>query len=333
MLSAAALNVIMAEVQLAPSAHNTQPALWSFDGVRFTLTFNSARALASADPQNFDLFLSLGAQISGLELALLRQCLAIERVEREGDAFHLTVRPKTADERAEFGLDVVERRKTYRGKFQPMSVDLLAKLRSTFADPKLHLVIESKDQIKQLSIDYDNVTLKFMRDAGYLAELYSWLRFSKTDANWSTDGLNADAMGLSWIEAIAAKRILSPKVFPTLDQTGVAKVLIEEAPKNGSASAFLILLVDQSQMSDPVALGQRFYREWLRATELGVSLCPVSNLVDDQDMKSKLEQRFAITAPQTIFKIFRAGVAKGSGPGRYRLDLANVFKNLVKEPS
>lgn len=313
------LRQIFSEVQLAPSAHNTQPAMWRKDGDGFILTMDSSRRLPVADHGDYDLLLSLGAQIEGLDLSLRERGHRVGRVQ-EIDRQHWRVEIEAASDKDPLFASIGQR-KTYRGVFQPLGEEMLREARTAFMDRDCYLLVEQDLDKEKLSAWYDEASLQFFSDSNYVGELYSWLRFDKNAPAWRQDGLNGDAMALSPIENAFARYLLRPKVFRFLRRAGLGKPLISEAAKNRAAGFFLLLIAKEMDLSDPMTMGRRFYRDWLRAAQIGVSLCPVSNLVDNPTTRRRIETEFGIAKGKRLFKIFRAGRAPENTPGRYRLPL------------
>lgn len=323
------LRQIFSEVQLAPSAHNTQPAMWRRDGNGFILTMDPSRRLPVADHGDYDLLLSLGAQIEGLDLSLRERGHRVAQVQ-EIDRQHWRIEVESASDR-DLLFASIDRRKTYRGLFQPLDEAALTEARAAFMDRDRYLLVDQNLDKERLSAWYDEASFQFFSDSNYVRELYSWLRFDKNAPAWRQDGLNGDAMALSAMENAFAKYLLRPKVFRFLKRAGLGKPLISETAKNRAAGFFLLLVAGDADLADPMNMGRRFYRDWLQATRIGVSLCPVSNLVDNPATRKRIEKEFGIQNGKRLFKIFRAGRAPENAPGRYRLPLNRYLDTQQRE--
>ena len=75
----------------------------------------------------------------------------------------------------------------------------------------------------------------FLRDDAHRAELIEWLRLSRAHPRYQRDGLNAEAMQLSGVEAFGAGLVLGP-LFRPLDRVGLAAPLVRETGKTASAA-------------------------------------------------------------------------------------------------
>src|SRR5215510_1246156 len=76
------LRAILTEACLAPSVHNIQPTRWRLGSGTLDLLGDTRRAIPVADPVGRDWYLSHGAALEGLSLALGRRGLAIAEVKR-----------------------------------------------------------------------------------------------------------------------------------------------------------------------------------------------------------------------------------------------------------
>jgi len=325
-LSKDVVSSIMKEVSLAPSAHNSQPAVWSYFEGEFHLCSNAKRRLPVADPSDHDLLLSLGAQIEGLDLSLKARNKKIGSIKKENEAYKLTVVDSDEDINSSELYKVIDKRKTFRGAYtKKIKTHIFSK--EIFSDKSKYLLINDDKTIKKVAKLYDESSLDFFRNQSYTKELYSWLRFSKKEKKWHEDGLNQDAMSLNAIESFGASQVLKPKVFKFLDRMGLASLLVSEAPKI-KTSSFILCLVKKRSENDQIELGRFFYRAWLFATLKGLNLCPLSNLVDHPAYKEKLEKELDLSGEFELFKIFRAGPEPESKkmPGRYRINFDEYFK-------
>ena len=100
-------------------------------------------------------------------------------------------------------------------------------------------VISDEKEIVRFSKLIDKASYGFMRNSAFRKELVSWMRLSKRHPCWSRNGLNAEAMQLSAIEAVGAKYIMGP-LLGVLDRVLLAPKLLAEADKTCTATALII---------------------------------------------------------------------------------------------
>ncbi|GAA0653432.1 hypothetical protein [Brevundimonas lenta] len=294
---------LVADASLAPSVHNTQPTRWRLlpDGTVQVLE-DPARRLTVGDPDGRDLGVSHGAAVEGFCLAASERGLAVT-VHRDGDgvaglALEAGRRP---DPLAPFALQ----RRTYRGRFEDAEAGKASVARLAPADDLT--VVEAPDRIAALATLYDAASLRWFRNAPYRAELVSWMRLSRRHPNWSLDGLNAEAMEMSAIEAAAAGLVLRPGVFEALAGVGLAGSVVAEAPVVRSAAA--IALFHRPADEDPFDTGRRFHRVWLEFTRVDLSGSPMAVLADDPQARDAVQRDFGIPSDRRLITAFRLGVA------------------------
>jgi hypothetical protein len=305
-MTPADLEALVAEANLAPSVHNTQPTRWRIepDG-RILVLEDAARRLPVGDPTGRDAQVSHGAAIEGFALA----CGARGRAVVVDPVTEPTVQGLRAVARltlaGEAHADPLRRlvplRRTYRGAF----VRSDARVDGLIADDvTLVTDVRAMADIARLN---DEASLRTFRDAPYRAELVSWMRLSSRHPNWSLDGLNAEAMEMSSFEAAGAGFVLRPRVFEIVDGLGLARLLTGEIRVVRSAAA--IVLFHRPIGEDPMQTGRRFYRLWLEFAALGLSAAPMAVLADDPVARDALSTRCGLPRHRQLITAFRLGVA------------------------
>ena len=303
MLDAQTFRALVAEAALSPSVHNTQPTRWRLipDG-RVQVLEDESRRLPVGDPEGRDLNVSHGSAVEGFCLAAALRGLSVD-VEHDGvSVAELTIRPTdVADPLAAH----LTQRRTYRGKSEGGEVAHAALARLERSDDLI--VVQTPEPITELARLYDEASLRWFRNAPYRAELVSWMRLSRRHPSWSLDGLNAEAMEMSGIEAVGAGVVLRPGVFETLDRVGLAGALVAEAAVVRSASA--IALFHRPVNEAPFDTGRRFHRAWLGFTQAGLSAAPMAVLADDVEARDRVKADFGIGDDRCLITAFRLGIA------------------------
>lgn len=302
-LNAQTFRALVAEAALSPSVHNTQPTRWRLtpDG-RVRVLEDTSRRLPIGDPEGRDLHVSHGAAVEGFCLAASRRVLAVDVRTDAGDIAELTVR--TGDGSDPLAAYLTARR-TYRGKFEngPAAHAALARLEQ---DDDL-TIVQSPEQIAELARLYDDASLRWFRNAPYRAELVSWMRLLRRHPSWSRDGLNAEAMEMSSVEAAGAGMVLRPGVFEALDRVGLSGTLVAEAAVVRTASA--IALFHRPATETSFDTGRRFHRAWLGFTQAGLSAAPMAVLADDVEARRRVKATFGIGDDRRLITAFRLGIA------------------------
>ncbi len=302
---------LVAEGNLAPSVHNTQPTRWRLQPDGSVLVLEDAnRRLPVGDPHGRDADVSHGSVIEGFALACAAHGWGVE-VVAEAASGGPGLRP-VAQLRLQTGAApdalqaAVRSRRTYRGKFAAAGQDGQKVLAQLAREDDVVLVTEPEG-IAHLARLNDTASLRTFRDRAFRAELLSWMRLSPRDPRWLQDGLNAQAMEMSGLEAAAAGFVLKPGVFEALDRIGLAPLAVAEAPVVRSALA--IVLFHRASDEPPLATGRRFHRLWLEFERLGLSAAPMAVLADDPQAEGEIRAAFDVPPGRRLITAFRLGAA------------------------
>jgi nitroreductase len=328
-LSRDLLEALLAEARLAPSVHNVQPSRWRLAGDRLLLLGDPARAIPVADPAGRDWRLSHGAHLEGLSLALAARGAQVAQLNllsgaRGSDALveiaECTIAAAAAPAPPP---QPVNARASWRGAFKPVDDETRADLAQLAAEREDLTLVTDRASISEIAHLADRAALHFLRDDRHRAELLEWLRLSRSHPRYGQDGLNAEAMQLSPIEAFGAGLVLGP-LFRPLDALGLAAPLVREADKTASAAA--IVLFHRPSGEDAFQSGRAFYRAWLAMERHGLKACPMSVLVDWDESRATLAHRHAVPADRQIVSVFRIGRPDGVPSGsRARLPVDELI--------
>ncbi len=315
MLDRALLERIVDRARLAPSVHNVQPTRWSLDGAgRILLLDSPSIRLPVADPGGRDILISHGAALEGTLIALAEAGWAGEiEAAAEGDSGALAAIRVTRDTVAD-AMPEVDRRASWRGAFlrpsDPTAVDRLAR-----ASPDLVLV-RGELEIRRIAALGDDASMHFLRDVRHRRELLQWMRLTRAHPQWDSDGLSAEAMALSPIEARAAGLVLGP-LFGMLDRFGLARILLSEKAKTAWAPAIALFFRPKGEAA--LDSGRAFYRAWLEFERHGFAACPISVLADWEETNRLLSAQYSPSADLALLSVFRIGARPaGSRMGRSR---------------
>ena len=313
---------LAAEAALAPSVHNVQPARWRFEGDGLLLFEDRTRRLAAGDPEGRDAEFSLGAAAEGMAIALSRHGLVLEDLGAEGlppaEGQLVPVRRfAIAAGGAHVPLgDQVERRQSYRGRFlSPTDGDRAA---ARALEGEGVEVVADPERIERIARLCDDAGLAFLRDGAFRAELLSWMRLSRRNPRWPLDGLNAEAMAMSRLEAVGAQAVLGPRLFRLLDRLGLGRTLTSEASTVATATA--VVIVHHPIGADEFDCGRSFYRLWLRIAASNFSAAVMASLADHPQVSARLAKDLNLPDGRRIRTALRIGRAPpGSGYRRARL--------------
>ncbi len=315
----------IAKAQAAPSVHNVQPARWRVENDAILLVKDCARSLPVGDPGGNDAAISLGAAAEGLYVAAAHSGYAALE-----DRTDLPVLPAPLQPIARFRFvgngsadplaAYLETRSSWRGNFLPATAQDCTALQSLVA-PDATLVTDPR-QLKSLARLFDQASYGFMRHGPFRRELCHWMRLKSGHPDWARDGLNAEAMALSKVEAFGASIVMGV-AFPLLDRLRIAPALLAEGKKIESCAG--LILFHQPAQQDPYISGRRFHRLWLEMEALGMGAAVLAALADDTRVAAELARDFAIPTDHKLVSAFRIGRRDGVPPARARLSLDDVL--------
>jgi hypothetical protein len=326
-MTAQFLKSLVSKALLAPSVHNVQPARWRIEGDAIVLVEDMSRRLLVGDPTGNDIGISLGAALEGLSLAASEHGYQV--VDDTSEALPDLNAPLRAVGRYALrpGADTdllatyVEDRASWRGGFIDHTSGDLAALMALTA-PDTHLIVDPLEREK-IARHYDAASYGFMRQDAFRRELKGWMRFSKQHPSWNRDGLNAEAMVLSPLEATAASCVLGP-AFGPLDKLGLAPRLLAEGQKIKQAAG--VILFHREANEAPFQSGRYFYRLWLRLEAAGFGGAVLAALADEVPIARSLCASYAIGTDRRLVSALRVGRLGAKKPSpRARLSLDDVL--------
>ena len=300
---------LVASASRSPSPHNTQPARWRFAGDRIELHECVDRRLAVGDPTGRDQAIALGAAWEGMAIALSERGFRLGAMQRLAGNVGLVrgvgfanVEPGAKPDPL---ASAVRIRRAYRGPFPTADAARLSRLDELARRwPSIAWVHEAEARAR-IGREYDSAAAAGLRDPAFAKELYAWMRFSPRHPNWFRDGLAADCLALSPLEAWGGRLAMRPGVVRALAALGLAGLLVSEAAKVRSAAALALLLSPRSE--DPFATGRAFYRFWLDLAASGFSAVPMSALADSPEHSRRLVAAHAPSKDAALINVFRVG--------------------------
>lgn len=312
MISKALQEKILQQAFRCPSVHNVQPWLLKVNSRSLIVYDNLDRTLNVGDPQLHDHEVSMGAFVEGLDLILGTEGLRIAEI-KDLELRKISYKNYLLRERFELILQPgavadslaaeIPRRRSYRGVFPKNSAEDRRRLEA--AMNKDHsAVITSLEELKTWARIYDQSALRGNSQGPYQEELYHWLRLTENHPRYQEDGLNREALSLSAMEGFFANTFMKPSVYKKLNQWGLAKYLVSEAPQIRSATGLVFIFKPDGATA--FEAGRLFYRLWLELTREGFSACPLSSLVDDSEARKKLMEKFNNKTPLNVLRVGRA---------------------------
>jgi hypothetical protein len=336
--SATAADTLFAELEplhtqmwRAPSAHNTQPWLLEAtdDDGAVRLSWDVARTLPVADPTMRDLFLSLGAFVEqalvvaagsgigmafepGVDVAQRRAGQFVERDEPYASEF-------TAQQAAARGCN--------RGAHEPgaLEAEVVAEASALAGRSGCRIEALPARDLVDLLVAADR---HMFGDVPTTRELRHWLRLTHMDPNFTRDGLTYTALDMKGSEATALSMLTARAAYPLLRRLGVHRLLASFSRPLLRYDGTVLCLVGPAS-DEPVgaaarheaeiAAGRELLRVWLGLERHGVSVHPLSQIIDAPATYDALHAMLGLPASDRVLAIFRAGRPTGSVARSYRL--------------
>lgn len=298
----------------APSPHNAQPARWRLSGTRVELHADTARWLAAGDASGRDDLVSLGMAWEAMALTLSDAGLGLSAPHLEelrgppaaGAAVRLVAAAEVTDGAVPDPLARWQTvRRCYRGSFSPCLAGADAHLDACLAEHTDVAAPIAQHLHKNVARWYDAAVVEGLRNVDVAQELFHWMRFSQEDPRWSRDGLAADCLMLSGIEAWGASWLMRPRVLHLLDKVGLLGLVVAERDKVMSATR--LVAIHAAHDESPFHCGRRWYRFWLALTVAGFSAVPMSALVDSSTHTAALLAAQPLPPGRRLINLMRVG--------------------------
>ncbi len=304
----------------APSGHNAQPWLFELHNDKIIILPNFAKTLPAVDPDNRELFISLGCAAENLCLAAsaLQYRTTVDVDSTGGISVHLqksdNVTPDTL-------FDQIEKRQTnksvYNGK--KISDDTLFKIvqQTQTAENNIYAWAKNTTEFEQLTYFVIQGNLLQMNDKAFKEELLSWIRFNKKHAENTNDGISYAVMGApdlpKSITETIVKFALNPK---SQNKTDLKKI--------DSSSHLFLLASRENNIASWIATGRTLQRLLLTLTQNDIAAAYLNQPCEVEELNTKMQTQLPIDRqkPQILLRI---GYAKPM-PYSKRKAISEVIK-------
>ncbi len=286
---------------LAPSGHNTQPWKFSIRDNTIRLSPDYSRRLPVVDPDDRELFISLGCALENLLIAA-RQAGYESQVDffpaNEPESLLVGLnKTAAADDNPLF--DAIPQRQCTRNEYNKQAVPN-ADLQKLDSLPKesgvtIRLFTDAK-QIEPLVEYVKEGDRRQYGNKAYVDELMTWLRFNDDEAVRSRDGLFSRCTGNP-----AAPRWLG-QLFVSLSGSDSQAKTDEKNIRSSSGMALLV-----SEQDDKVAwvnTGRVYERFALTATTLGIKSAFMNQPAQVPEVRSQLQSYLSLgsSRPQVLVR-------------------------------
>lgn len=249
---------------LAASGHNAQPWQFLVTGSEIQVQPDSLRRLAAVDPEDRELWMSLGCALENLSLAARHLGFEPEVTYPGAENF---IRVQLSVTKSESGghFDAIPLRQNTRSAYdgRKLGASRLGEIASIPLENGISLrVFDSSSDLARVQEYVSEGNRTQFADQAFMAELVQWIRFDKREALASLDGLYSRCSG-------------SPQVPRWVGQAFVngttpGKQADSDAAKLRSSAGAIAIASDTDDRSAWVRTGQVYQRLALRMTSLNV---------------------------------------------------------------
>jgi hypothetical protein len=268
---------------LAASGHNTQPWKFGIGEDEIQIHPDYYRRVPVVDPDDRELWISLGCALENLLVAAKTIGYAAEVVYPDADdliRIHLTA--DTPQENSLF--DAIPLRQNTRSEYdwQPIPSGDFDRIQALALPPGVTLRFLTTSVEMENVLEYVNQgNLRQYGDRAYLDELIQWLRFNRKEALTSLDGLYTRASG-------------NPEVPRWLSQLFIAATKPQQqadtdARKLRSSAGVVVVASEAENKGAWVRTGQVYERLALQLTALNIKSAFLNQPIEVATLREELQ--------------------------------------------
>lgn len=290
---------------LAPNPHNRQPWLIELIGSDTVLIHRDPeRDLPQTDPHQRQLFIGLGAFIETMVLAAGAQGNDV-KVTRlpDGDTGPVAQATFTAGGRADPLAAHIFNRHSNKEPYsaEPLAADQVSQLQDYAT---IYTAEEQVAPIREMTRRAFEIEITTPHT---LKESVDLMRIGKAEINNNPDGIElSDPL----LEALRLTGLLTEDVLLDVDHPGSQAQLRDYLAVLDATPHYAVLTTETNTRADQLQTGRQLMRLYLKATEMGVGVHPVSQALQEYpEMAVEYKLAHQLLAPQghTVQMLLRLG--------------------------
>ncbi|GAA4460455.1 nitroreductase family protein [Nibrella saemangeumensis] len=314
------LQLIIENAIKAPSGHNTQPWKFKVDEDHITIRPDFTRSLPVTDPDNHELFISLGCALENLVIAADHYGYEAFAMAHEGDdaSIDVSLWPASRRKYATLFSQINIRQSTrneYDGRVIPP--DHLAQLNASISHEGVSCrIITEPYMIAAVTELAKEACMRQFTNTAFVDELVHWIRFNQAKAEKTQDGLYSAAVGSPSVPDWFGKFIMGNTVSPEHEAAKCEKLI-------RSSSALVVFVAKQNTLANWINVGRAFERFTLTASALGIHNAPENMPCQEVDVREKLARLLQLTEGEQPLMLVRIGYS-AKMPYSYRRPINEV---------
>jgi hypothetical protein len=306
---------------LAPNAHNKQPWLVDLRGDGIDLYVDPRRLLPETDPASRQIMISQGTFLELLSIAatheglLARIDLFPAGIEPAGDVgqrpvAHVTLTPQR-DPRKDELFPFIRQRHTNRRPYAAFALpdrDVAALAASTEKNEgvRFRCLRDAAANSRAAALMTEAMRIETATKSMH-AETVAMLRFDDAETERLRDGITLPNLGLTGLRLFVARSFVSRERAFSPDF--LKKTVDATRTQAFSAPALGLLSTAGKSRADEVNVGRAFARLHLTATKLGLSLHPMSQVLEIESERTRFVAEVLgspAEEPQMLFRLGRS---------------------------
>lgn len=281
---------------LAPSGHNAQP--WTvtvLEPGHWIIGSAKDRWLPAVDPENRELFLSIGAFMENLIIAAGARGYEVETeipAQRPENTEILNIR-LTKREPLEYPLQRITTRRTVRNNY--LNKDIkdadIRYLEGSGAEHVSYYPRESREgkYLREGTIEANRI--QAYRDSAQV-ELSDWIRWSDKDAEKYRTGLTPESMEINGFAGWFVRHFFDRKsVLKKSFREKTIKTVVDQVKTSGG---WLAITSKDSSIPSLIEAGRKFERIFLTARERMIAIHPMTQMLEELPMKNEAARELGV---------------------------------------
>lgn len=289
---------------LAANGHNAQP--WSFALRENSIEIHpdTSRRLPAVDPDDRELWISLGCALENLLIAARATGYAAQVTYPEQADFIQVDLTEDREDASPLFHAIPQRQNTrseYDGQEVPSTE--LAQLEGLPLEPGVWLHFANSPAQRETLLEYVNQgNMRQYADQAFIKELIEWLRFNKNEANTLRDGLYTRCTGNPAVPRWLGQMFVSG--------TQPQQQADSDARKLRSSPGAVVIASESEDKSSLVRVGQVYERLALTLTSLGIRSAFLNQPIEMAELRSQFQNAVDLgsSLPQLLVRFGYADV-------------------------
>jgi nitroreductase len=307
---------------LAPSGHNSQPWKFRIESNSVIIAPNFSRSLNHSDPNNRQLYISLGCCAENILIAADYYGFQTETkvVNKTGHSevhllFNSTLATKVSDNTSHL-IFSIPKRHTNRNRYliKALPSEIVNELASISTENVKVEIVQSEQKNKLAHIAHA-ATIEIMDDQKFRHELSDLLNSNYTN---SKIGMTGAGFGIPGPLSLVLAKIIKMTNINRLTRKPDLALLVQQTP------AFLIVQTPSDTTMDWINCGRIFENFWLRAERIGLAVAPLAACIQLKQYSKQLKEVLQTALYPQIFS--RIGFSQKPGLPSPRLSLEEVLE-------